>query len=174
MGILDFIKNLFSNGKTNTKIITKDFEKVYKEDNKLEIGLYDTNKNPLSDKNIVININDVDYIRKTDTDGIARLNINLMPGIYKAYVKVKGDDGYNQSTGYANVYINADVESQDLNMKYKDGSKFIVKIKVLKYKNPNGVSDEISEQLSGCADVISETDLRMQEIYKSLFGKQTE
>ena len=45
---------------------------------------------------------------------------------------------------------------------------------VLKYKNPNGVSDEISEQLSGCADVISETDLRMQEIYKSLFGKQTE
>ena len=43
---------------------------------------------------------------------------------------------------------------------------------VLKYKNPNGVSDAISEELSDCADVISETDARMQEIYKSLFGKQ--
>ena len=43
---------------------------------------------------------------------------------------------------------------------------------VLKYKNPNGVSDEVSAQLSDCADVISETDARMQEIYKSLFGKQ--
>ena len=138
MGILDFIKNLFSNGKTNTKIITKDFEKVYKDDDKLEIGLYDTNKNPLSDKDILININDVDYIRKTDTDGIARLNINLMPGVYKAYVKFKGDDGYNQSTGYANVYVNANIETQDLNMNYKDGSKFIAKIKD---KDNNAISN---------------------------------
>ena len=45
---------------------------------------------------------------------------------------------------------------------------------VLKYKNANGVSDEISEQLCDCADVISETDAKMQEIYKSLFGKQFE
>ena len=45
---------------------------------------------------------------------------------------------------------------------------------VLKYKNPNGVSDAISEELSDCADVISETDARMQEIYKSLFGKKME
>ena len=45
---------------------------------------------------------------------------------------------------------------------------------MLKYKNPNGVSDEISEQLSECADVISDTDAKMQEIYKSLFGKQFE
>ena len=41
---------------------------------------------------------------------------------------------------------------------------------VLKYKNPNGVSDEISRQLSECADVISENDVKMQEIYQSLFG----
>ncbi len=45
---------------------------------------------------------------------------------------------------------------------------------VLKYKNPNGVSDEISEQLSDCADVISDTDAKMQEIYRSLFGRHSE
>ena len=129
MGILEFIRNLFSNGKTNTKIITKDFEKVYKEDGKLEVALYDVNKNPLSNKEIIININNVDYSKKTDENGIARLNINLLPGEYKAYFKFKGDDEYNQSTGYAKVYVNVNIESKDLNMAFKDGSKFEIKVK---------------------------------------------
>lgn len=42
----------------------------------------------------------------------------------------------------------------------------------LKYKNPNGVNDEISSQLRQCADAIAETDVKMQEIYRSLFGSQ--
>ncbi len=43
----------------------------------------------------------------------------------------------------------------------------------LKYKNPRGVSDEISKQLRDCADVIARTDEKMQEIYQSLFGSQS-
>lgn len=39
----------------------------------------------------------------------------------------------------------------------------------LKYKNPRGVSDEISRQLRSCADVIAQTDEQMQRIYESLF-----
>lgn len=39
----------------------------------------------------------------------------------------------------------------------------------LKYKNPRGVSNEISEQLRNCADVIAQTDEQMQRIYESLF-----
>lgn len=42
----------------------------------------------------------------------------------------------------------------------------------LKYKNPCGVPDEISAQLSECAAVIAETDSKMQRIYESLFGSQ--
>lgn len=42
----------------------------------------------------------------------------------------------------------------------------------LKYKNPCGVPDEISIQLRECADVIAETDNKMQSIYQSLFGTQ--
>ncbi len=42
----------------------------------------------------------------------------------------------------------------------------------LKYKNPRGVSDEISSQLKECADVIAQTDEKMQEIYQALFGTQ--
>lgn len=44
----------------------------------------------------------------------------------------------------------------------------------LKYKNQCGVPDEISVQLKECADVIAETDEKMQNIYQSLFGKQSE
>ncbi len=39
----------------------------------------------------------------------------------------------------------------------------------LKYKNSHGVSDEISQQLRNCADVIAQTDEQMQRIYESLF-----
>ena len=41
----------------------------------------------------------------------------------------------------------------------------------LKYKNPRGVSDDVSVELSECAAVIAQTDERMQRIYNSLFGK---
>ena len=41
----------------------------------------------------------------------------------------------------------------------------------LKYKNPHGVSDDVSKELSECAAVIAQTDERMQRIYHSLFGK---
>lgn len=39
----------------------------------------------------------------------------------------------------------------------------------LKYKNPRGVPDDVSEQLRSCADVIAKTDEQMQMIYESLF-----
>ncbi len=42
----------------------------------------------------------------------------------------------------------------------------------LKYKNPLGVSDDVSTELSECAAVIAQTDERMQRIYNSLFGKE--
>lgn len=42
----------------------------------------------------------------------------------------------------------------------------------LKYKNAHGVSDEVSVELSECADVIAQTDERMQKIYQSLFGQK--
>ena len=42
----------------------------------------------------------------------------------------------------------------------------------LKYKNPHGVSDDVSTELSECAAVIAQTDERMQRIYNSLFGKE--
>ena len=128
MGFLDFIKGLFSNGKNNPKIIVQDLTKIYKSPEGLEIGLYHK-KEPLQDKEVIIEINNVPYKRKTDENGIARLNINLNVGEYKANIKFEETEEYNSATAYAKVYVNPKIETSDLTMGYKDGSKFIATLK---------------------------------------------
>lgn len=59
-----------------------------------ELRLVDYIGNPLSGKNISININGIFYNRETNYDGIASLNINLDPGIYIATANY---DGYQTS-----------------------------------------------------------------------------
>lgn len=129
MGILEWIKELFNNGKSNVRLITKDLVKIYKSENKLEVGLYTNNNKPLKDKKIIININGRDYERITNADGVASLNINLGIGKYRTLIDFKGDEEYNSTSSYCNVYVNPIIETQNLTMNYKDGSQFKVKIK---------------------------------------------
>lgn len=121
--IIDWIKELFSNNKQNTELYVKDFEKNYGESDQLEVGLY-SNQNPLINKNIIIKINDREYERKTDENGIARLNINLLVGKYETLFTFNGDEEYNKSTAHCKVYVNPIISTNDLSMHYKDGSKF--------------------------------------------------
>ena len=54
----------------------------YKDGSKVAASLVDGQGNPLANVDIAFNINGVFYNRTTDENGIARLNINLMPGEY--------------------------------------------------------------------------------------------
>lgn len=128
MSFLDFIKNLFSNGKTNTKITTKDLTKIKGEPDRLEVSLTDKDNKPLSNKNITIEINTVKYTKTTDENGLASLNINLNIGDYKALFTFDGDDEYNKSTAHCKVYVNPKITTKDLNMTSGDGSKFTATI----------------------------------------------
>ena len=60
----------------------EDLNMTYKDGSKFEAKLVDGQGNPLSGVNMTFNINGVFYNRTTDENGIARLNINLMPGEY--------------------------------------------------------------------------------------------
>ncbi len=60
----------------------KNLDMKYKDGSKFECKLLDSQGNPFVNKNITFNINGVFYNRTTDTNGIARLNINLMAGEY--------------------------------------------------------------------------------------------
>jgi len=122
MGILDYIKNLFKSNKKIARIIAQDLSKTQGAKDQLEIGLYE-NKTPLINKEITININGVDYIRKTNDDGIAKLNINLGVGEYDTHITFN-DQEYEKTSTYCKVTILPVLITNDLTMMEHDGSKF--------------------------------------------------
>ena len=68
------------------------------------------------------NINGVFYDRTTDANGYAGLNINLIPGTYTITAE------YNDLRASNTIRISSVLESKNLNMKFRDGSKFEAKI----------------------------------------------
>ena len=105
MSFWDFIKNFLTNNKKNARFITKTLVKTYGDPEPLEIGLYD-GITPIDNEDIGIEVNGKQYIKTTDNDGIARLNINLSAGNYTAKLYWRGINGeYNSVTGYVDIII---------------------------------------------------------------------
>jgi len=123
MSFLDIIRNLFNNNKKTAKIETTDFTKTFGEKEAFKLILKEGNT-PLKNKDVTIEINDVEYIRKTDDEGVATLNINLNCGKYRAHISFEDSD-YNKVTAYANVFVNPVISTQDLTMHEQDGSQFM-------------------------------------------------
>ena len=78
-------------------IIVRDLIKKYGEPDQLLIRLKDGNS-ILYNYPVRITINGVTYNRITESDGYARLNINLVPGNYPTTVSITGDSTYNAQT----------------------------------------------------------------------------
>ena len=80
----------------------------------------------LDDKanNVTFNVNGVFYTRPVDENRTARLNINLNPGNYTitTFNPVTGEIKAN------NITVLTTLETEDLSMKYMDGSKFEAKV----------------------------------------------
>ena len=127
MSFLDFIKNLFNTNKKYAKIIANDLNKTYGDSAQLEVALYEDDV-PLIGKEVTIHINSKDYYRKTDNDGIARLNINLPVGEYDAHVSFDNPD-YTFVRTFVNVNVNPVIETSDLSMFEGDGSRFTATLK---------------------------------------------
>ena len=105
MSFWDFIKNFITNNKKDARFITKTLIKTYGEPDQLEVGLYDKNT-PIDNEDIGIEVNGKQYIKTTDNDGIARLNINLGAGNYSAKLYWPGINGeYNSVTGYVDIIV---------------------------------------------------------------------
>ncbi|WP_407432913.1 C1 family peptidase [Methanobrevibacter sp.] len=75
-------------------------------------------------ENVTFNINGVFYTRTVDENRTSKLNINLNPGNYTITTinPVTGESKAN------NVTVLTTLETEDLSMKYKDGSKFEAKV----------------------------------------------
>ena len=103
-------------------IYGEDLVKIYKNDSQYYAGFADTHGNPLKNTDVSFNINGVFYERKTNENGIARLNINLNPGEYI----LTAINPVNNEMRSNIVTVLSSIISNDMNMKFRDGSKFEV------------------------------------------------
>ncbi len=100
-----------------------DLTKYYKNASKYTLRIIGDDGNPVGEGVIVkLNINGVFYERKTDASGYMSMNINLPPGKYTVTAEYNGLKASNTIT------VLSILETKDLPMKYKDGSKFEAKI----------------------------------------------
>lgn len=148
MSILDWIKSILSNGKKNAKFYTKTLKKPIGDTTPLEIGLYDGN-NPLPNEEIGIEINNKQYIKTTDENGIARLNINLGVGKYTAKIYWKGNNEFNNLTAYAEVYITTDTYMDGINLTKTVGDSTPYQCAVYRVDNNQRVKDEVTFNING-------------------------
>lgn len=77
--------------------------------------------NTLANKNINFFINDVNYIAKTDSKGIANFNLNLKPGTYTSMASFAGDNDYNACNLTSTVKVLSTVQSRNI-VKYYNGA----------------------------------------------------
>jgi len=105
-------------------IAGNDIVKYYKNDTQYHATFFDGHGNPLIGSQITFNINGVFYQRKTNENGVAKLNINLNPGEYilTATNSINGEMFANH------IEVLPTITADELNMYYKDGHQFIANV----------------------------------------------
>ena len=116
--------------KNESNLTANDLTKYYKSTKDLSIKLTDGNKNPLANKEISVTISGKEYKIKTNSNGIAKLAINLYPGTYEADINFVDSDFRNQKkTIKITVLKNkTSIIAKDLIKYYKKGKKLTVKL----------------------------------------------
>ncbi len=137
MGLIDWIKQLLNNNKKYAKIMIQDLSKTYGDSTPLEIGLYEDDM-PLTEKTVGIEINRKKYDRKTDSNGIAKLNINLPVDEYDTHITFN-DPEYSYVKTFANVIVHPKITTDDLSMVEGDGSRYTAIVEDAKGNKLNGV-----------------------------------
>ena len=81
-----------------------DWEKYYGSDEKFRVYL-NVNKIGLPGRDVIFDINGVNYTRTTDSDGQASIAVNLLPGNYPVKYYYLGEDRINPSSGESYVTV---------------------------------------------------------------------
>ena len=101
-----------------------DLTKYYKNTAAYHSTFYDKKGKLLKNTAVKFKLNNREYSVKTNSKGIAKLNINLNPGKYSIIsMNLKTSESVSKS-----ITIRSLIETRDLTMQKGDGSKFSVKI----------------------------------------------
>ena len=108
--------------KIKPTLIANNLTKFYRNESQFFVKLIDNTGNIIANKEILFNINGVYYTRQTNSSGIAKLNINLAPGNYIITAE------YENCKVSNHISVKDILYAEDMEMKYRDGSKFNVKL----------------------------------------------
>ena len=92
--VVAFIPKQISINLSDCILTTSNLSKKYNTDTPFVAKVTDSQGNPLKNDTVIFKINGVEYERKTNTEGKALLNINLLSGLYTVYTKYMDSDGY--------------------------------------------------------------------------------
>ena len=114
-----------ANIKISDTISGSDIVKFYKNDTQYYAKFLDTSGNPLANRDVSFNINGVFYTRTTDGSGVAKLNINLIPGDYilTAINPVNGEQ-YSNKVKVLTILT----DGHDVTKYYRNDSTYSVKV----------------------------------------------
>ena len=148
MNIIEYILNLFKNGKKSAQIYTTTLKKQYDEKEALEIGLY-SDKTPIPNEEVGIEVNGKQYIRTTNDDGVAKLNINLPVGTYTAKVYWRGNKEYNKLTAYTDIIITTDTYIDGVNLTKNEGDTTPYQCAVYRKDNNQRIKETVQITING-------------------------
>lgn len=120
----------------------RDIVKYYKNGTKYTVCILEKNGDIVGpDHEVEFNINGILYHRQTNILGIASLNLNLPPG---DYIITANYDGCKVSN---NIKILPTLKASDINMEYKDGTKF--KVSLLDGKGNANAYEKVTFNING-------------------------
>jgi hypothetical protein len=100
-----------------------ELNKIKGEDNPYTISAKDSDNKPLADVNVEIAVNGIRYIRKTDNEGIASLNINLNCGRYVIGATLKTDE-YVEAQCWNMITVSPLISTTNLTLHKGEESEF--------------------------------------------------
>jgi len=105
-------------------ISAENIEMYYKDGTRYVAVLTDQKGTPLSNKTVILTVNDVPYTRITDENGTVSLAINLNSGNYNASALYLGDDIYSSADIDNNITVLTTVFGENLVKVFKNESQY--------------------------------------------------
>ena len=103
-----------------SSIESSDLVKYYKNDSQYEATFYDFNGTPLVNQSIPISINGGNYNRTTNTSGMIKFSINLVPGNYT----LKVTNPVTNQTALNNITVLSTLITKDVVKSYKNDTQY--------------------------------------------------
>ena len=121
LGNDEYLKgNTSANVEVLSTIVSNDLTKYYKSNSQFETELLDSKGNALINETVTFNINGIFYNRSTNSNGVAKLNINLPSGNY-TIIAFNPKDGLLKSN---KIKVLSSINSSDLKKIYKDSNQY--------------------------------------------------